>query len=307
MHYMKEKNLSKISTIFIMCAAVCWGSIGIFARVLSSYGLDPVQITFLRCSITALTLIVFSAIFRRDTLKISGKKNILLFLGSGGIGVAVMYVCYFATVERATLSLAAVLLYTAPCIVMVMSCIFFKEKITAKKIAVLIVATIGCVLSTGVIGMITGGALAQISVLGIFTGLGAGFSYALYTIIGNQLLKTYSSLTVITYSFTIATLCLLPFSRTGETLAIVAANHALPQVLPLSLGCTLLPYVLYTFGLKHTEPSKASIMALVEPVVATIISIFYFHEGYTMLGLIGIAMIFGSIVVLNLNIKKTEL
>lgn len=261
--------------------------------------MDPVQITFLRCSITAAVLLLCTVLCKREAFKIHNVKDLLLILGSGVIGVAVMYVCYFATVERATLSLAAVLLYTAPCMVMIMSCVFFKEKITGRKITSLIVASVGCVLSTGIITAALGGDLQHISFVGIFTGLASGFSYALYTIIGNQLLKTYSSITVITYSFTIATICLFPFCRFEEIIRIVADNSAMPLVLPLSLVCTLLPYILYTYGLKYTEPSRASIMALVEPVVATIISIFYFEEGYTTMGLIGIALIFVSIIILN--------
>ena len=302
---MSERKAAKISTIFIMCSAVCWGSIGLVSRPLLSYGLDPVHITFLRCSITAVTLIIFSALFKRESLRISGIKNTLLCLGSGVGGVALMYVFYFKTVDSATLSLAAVLLYTAPCFVLIMSCIFFKEKVTVKKIIALVIASAGCVLSTGLISTLSGD-VSHISVLGVLTGAAAGLCYAFYTIISNQLLKTYSSLTIITYSFSIGTICLIPVCDFDSMLDVMAQVNVLPFIIPLSFCCTLLPYVLYTFGLNHVEPSKASIMALVEPVVATLWSILYFREGYTLTGLLGIVLVFVSIIILNIGKAEPE-
>ena len=302
---MSERKAAKISTIFIMCSAVCWGSIGLVSRPLLSYGLDPVHITFLRCSITAVTLIIFSALFKRESLRISGIKNTLRFIGSGVVGVALMYVFYFKTVDSATLSLAAVLLYTAPCFVLIMSCIFFKEKVTVKKIIALVIASAGCVLSTGLISTLSGD-VSHISVLGVLTGAAAGLCYAFYTIISNQLLKTYSSLTIITYSFFIGTICLIPVCDFDSMLDVMAQVNVLPFIIPLSFCCTLLPYVLYTFGLNHVEPSKASIMALVEPVVATLWSILYFREGYTLTGLLGIVLVFVSLIILNIGKAESE-
>ena len=297
---MSEKKTAKVSTIFIMCAAVCWGSIGLVSRPLLTYGLDPVHITFLRCSITAVSLIIFSALFRRESLRISGLKNILLFIGSGAVGVALMYVCYFKTVDSATLSIAAVLLYTAPFFVLVMSCFFFREKVTVKKTTALVIASAGCVLSTGLISSLSGG-VPEITVTGVLIGACAGLCYALYTIISNQLLKTYSSLTIITYSFSIGTICLIPICDFDSMLTVIGTENIAPLILPLSFCCTLLPYVLYTFGLKHVEPSKASIMALIEPVVATLWGVLYFHEGITLTGMVGIALVFVAVIILNIN------
>ena len=86
----------------------------------------------------------------------------------------------------------------------------------------------------------------------------------------------------------------------------MAQVNVLPFIIPLSFCCTLLPYVLYTFGLNHVEPSKASIMALVEPVVATLWSILYFREGYTLTGLLGIVLVFVSIIILNIGKAEPE-
>lgn len=304
---MKEKSLSKLSTILIIGAAFCWGSVGLISRPLLAYGIDPIQMTLLRCGTTAVFLVLYTLIKDRKAFIVTGARDILLILWTGIFGFSVLYVCYFATVEKATLSLAAVLLYTAPYFVMIMSAIIFKEKITKVKITALVIATMGCILSTGLISTLTGAGDSHISIIGILTGIMSGFFYASYTITSNALLKRYSSLTIITYGFGLGSIALIPICDFGGMIEIVTTNGMWIHVLVMALCCTLLPYALYMQGLKHTEPSKASIMALMEPVVATIWGVCIFKELLTFMGFIGIVLIFVSVVILNIKIGEKKL
>ena len=76
-----------------------------------------------------------------------------------------------------------------------------------------------------------------------------------------------------------------------------------PETIPWFLGAGLVTgscaYLLYTFGLSKMEPSKASILATVEPVVATLIGIFLFQESLTFWSGVGILLVLGSLVLLN--------
>ena len=70
-----------------------------------------------------------------------------------------------------------------------------------------------------------------------------------------------------------------------------------------------LPYMLYTYGLTGIENGKASIIASIEPVVATVMGIFIYKENLTVLSALGIILVLGAIVVTNLRFnynKKTE-
>ena len=71
------------------------------------------------------------------------------------------------------------------------------------------------------------------------------------------------------------------------------------NALGIGLVSTLAPFCFYTTGLKYTEPGKASVMAFVEPMVATLIGIFILHQKITITGIVGILLIFISIVILN--------
>ena len=87
---------------------------------------------------------------------------------------------------RTTAAVSAILLYTAPIFVMIMSVIFFKERITTKKIVAFVVAITGCALVSGIVSG------AQANVTGIILGVLSGFAYSLYGIFATFYMKKNS-------------------------------------------------------------------------------------------------------------------
>ena len=76
--------------------------------------------------------------------------------------------------------------------------------------------------------------------------------------------------------------------------------------LGIGLFCCILPYLLYTAGLQHVEAGKAAILATIEPFVAALLGILLFHEEITFFKLLGMAAIFGAVLLLNRPILKKE-
>lgn len=130
----------------------------------------------------------------------------------GTFSVVFFNIAYFMTIEQTTLSVAAILLYTAPCFVMVMSALLFHEKVTRTKGAALVLALFGCACTTGIFHGVGG----SVPAFGIFTGIASGFCYALYSIFGHIALKKYGTVTVTAYTFLVAAVSLLPFINMGE-------------------------------------------------------------------------------------------
>lgn len=295
MGYLKLENSLKAS-IFVILAGACWGIIGIFTRTLSQIGFSSLQITASRCFVTTLCLITYLVIRDRDKLKIDF-KDIWYFLGTGIGSIVFFNIFYFITIEQTTLSVAAILLYTAPFFVIILSAIFFNEKITLKKVIALIIAFLGCILITGVIGVQS----VKLTNFGILTGIGSGIGYALYSIFGRIALKKYDTITVTSYTFIVASVGLISFSKINYMTEVLINNKiALVNVLLLGILSTLIPFLLYTKGLQNMEAGKASIMAFVEPMVATIAGIVLFKEQISLQNVAGIILIFISLVLLNL-------
>lgn len=295
-----HKNKAAVSGAMILIAAAGWGIIGVFSRPLAAMGLEPFGITFIRSFITAAGIGIFIIIKDRSLFRIS-LRDIWMFLGTGLVSIVFFNVCYFITIEQTTLATASILLYTAPCFVMLMSALFFGEKITSQKIFALVFAFLGCVLASGFAG-------GDITPKAFISGIGSGVGYAAYSIFGKAALKKYRPFTVIFYTFAVASAGLLPFTAGGVIPFMSAHPDAVAVSLELGIVSTLMPFILYTTGLEYTEAGKASVLAFAEPMVAAVSGIVIFKEELCIKNAVGILLIFFSIILLNIpfKIKYTE-
>ncbi len=294
---MKNKTLRQIvGTGAVTLAGILWGCIGIFIRKFS-VSLDSMQIVTARTLLTTVLLFIILLIFKRDLLKIK-LRDVWCFIGTGVCSIIFFNYCYFKCMSMTSLSVAAVLLYTAPAIVMIISAIVFKEKITVQKISALLLATLGCVLVSGIVG-----AKPLISKEGILIGLGAGLGYALYSIFSRAALnRGYKSLTIIFYTFLIALIGLIPLTEwKGLSSQMFASGRDFLYFLLFAIVSTVLPYIFYTYGLTILSPSKASIMASIEPVAATIVGFIFFNERPSTVAFFSIGCILFSIILLAIN------
>lgn len=288
--------MRKLAPVFVLSAGTLWGMMGIFVRKLGSYGFSSLQIACLRILFGAALFLLITGIFRRELLKIHF-RDVGLFLGMGLLSLLLFTVCYFTTIHLASLSVAAILLYTSPVWVMLMSAICFREKITGRKLLCLGLAFGGCVLVSGA------GSPAGLSVMVIATGLLSAVGYGLYSIFGTYALRKYQPLTVTTYAFLFGAAGAAILCKPNEIVGIItsAPNPAGLALLLIvtALLTAVLPYLLYTVGLSHMRASAAAIMASIEPVVATAAGALVYGEALTVPAFAGIALVLAAIVVLN--------
>lgn len=288
----------------IISAGILWGTMGIFVRNLNKGGLETMEIVFLRALVTSILLGVYLLIFDRSKFKIK-LKDLWCFIGTGILSIVFFNYCYFKTIQMTSMSVAAVLLYTSPVFVMVLSRLFFKEAMSSKAVLVLIMTFAGCLLVTGVLFDTE----TKLTTAGILVGLGAGLGYALYSIFSRfSLDRGYDSMTITFYTFLIGIVGAAfgtDFKKVGE----VAMSGASMVILILLLGVvnTIIPYFLYTKGLTEMENSKAAIVATVEPVAATVFGILLFKEKVGLPEILGMALVLGGIVLISLNKKSDEI
>lgn len=282
-------------SIYVLLAAVLWGSAGIFVRSATDVALTEMQLVFGRAILTSLILAVIIFIKDKSLFKVR-LKDLFIFASAGLFSIVLFNYSYYTTMRLATLSVAAVLLYTAPFFVVIFSIFLFSEKLNIKKAVSCLVAFLGCCFVSNVFDSAN-----RISGKALFFGLLTGFGYALYTVFGNILLKRkYKTLTVTFYIFLFAALFTVPFINVANTVVYAVKNpKALLIVFLMALFNTVLPYLLYTTGLLGVDASAAPIIAMVEPVVATIIGAVLFKETLTFSGVLGIILVLVSVVILN--------
>lgn len=289
-----RKIIRNIFYLYILVAGILWGTIGLFFNQLSALGLDRFQVMLLRIGVAAVCLGLYIAVTNRQLFKID-LRDLWMFLGTGICSLMFFNYCYFTCIAMVSVSVAAVLLYTAPMMVMVMSILLFHEKFTVKKGIVVLMTFLGCVFVTGLNGS------GNIGPVGILVGLASGFGYALYSIFSTYALKKYHSITITFYTFVLAALGTLPLSHVPELMPMLSNPQVLLYGAGLGIFACMFPYLLYTRGLTGVVASHASVMATVEPVVATLIGVLVFNEGMTLGKLCGIILILAGIVVLNVQ------
>lgn len=288
-----------IGTILIIIAGCFWGSMGIFVRRLGTYGFSSIQIVSIRVTLAALFFALVLFIKDRSGFKIK-VRDIPLFLGLGFGSILFFTVCYFTAITMMSLSTAAILLYTSPVWIMLMSILFFHEKMDRRKLTALALAFAGCVLVSG----ISGGGMNPI---GLLVGLGSGLGYGLYSILGTIALRRYSPYTVTTYTFIFAAIGSWVICRPADMINKFSSATDFGFLIVFccltALITAVIPFLAYTLGLERVEASKAGIIATIEPMVATLIGIIVFSEPLTLMSGIGILMILSAVVILNIKQK----
>ena len=299
----QKRGVSPLASRFlILTAGILWGCMGLFVRPLDARGLSAWEIVFLRASLTTVILFAIVAVCDRAKLRVR-LRDLWCFAGTGLLSIVFFNLCYFTAITITSLSVAAILLYTAPAFVMVISAFAFREKLTPRKIISLALAFLGLVLVTGVLG---GGERLTPTVL--FTGLGAGLGYALYSVFGRcAILRGYDSLTISFYTFLFAAAGTAVFADVSAVVCVACASpsNALLAVAFVAVS-TVIPYLTYTAGLRGVENGAASIIAAIEPVVAALNGILWLREKLSVGLVFGIALVLGGIILCNTGTAAAE-
>lgn len=292
----------KKHSIIIIIAGCMWGLMGLFRRNLGELGFSSVGAVIVRCGIAALFYLATILITDPKNLKFK-LKDIWCFICTGVISLLFLSICYFQAMLYMSLSAAAILLYTAPALVMLLSVIFFGEKFTAVKAVALFLSLLGCALVSGL-----GSGSLNFTFIGLLYGIGSGVGYALYSIFLRVAInKGYSNGTINFYSCLFAAIGAGLIEGFREPVKIIFSswNNCLFCILASVVTCYL-PYMMYAYGLTGTENGKASIMASVEPVVATLVGFLIYHESMSALSAAGVFLVIAAVVLLNIKIGRRQ-
>ena len=287
--------------LMVLISGIMWGTIGLFTNEFSLYGLSSSVIAFLRLAAGTAILGMMMLLTRGRSVFRMDLKGFFWCALLGIFAEAFFNISYTRAVTEAGMAVAAVLLYTAPIFVSVMSRLFFRETITKNKMAGLGMNVIGCALA------VTGSSLTglQVPVTGLVAGLAAGFFYSTFTIISTAALKEYDPLAVLFYGMLIGTGILGAVCRPFQILPVVMDM----KMLFLAAGYGLIPtcaaYALYMLGLsKNLETSRVPVISSVEIVTAALIGTIILGQEMTIGKEVGILIILLSIVIMNTSFRR---
>jgi len=261
---------------------VLYGTISVFVR---NIPLPSSTVALCRAVIALMCLAGFQAARGRlPRMKDMGGDVPLLFLSGAAMGFN--WIFLFEAYKYTTVSVATLSYYFAPVLVMALSPVLFRERLTKKQVACFAGSTVGLVLVVNV-----GGFGGGTHMKGVAFGLAAAVLYATVVLM-NKRIRRVSGIDRTLMQFAAAALVLLPY-------VLMTTGIRFDGMTPLGWACLLcvgvlhsgVAYVLYFSALRTLPGQEAAILSYIDPLVAVVISLTVLGEPVTGLQLLGGAMI----------------
>jgi len=262
----------------IITAAILWSLVGIIAKQI--HGMSAQSIIFYRVGFAFVLFFAYLLISGKlDILKLHEKKSYLFLFSI--LQMATM-VSYFISIMNASVSVAVLLLSTAPIYITIFSPWLLKEKVRIRGIIALVLSLAGIIL------IVDPGKLDfKPFSIGILAGIASGIFYAFEIMTSKYVSTAYSGYSQAFWSFLVAAIILLPVG--AVPLEVVSSN--LTYLLILAIFPTILAVSLYFNGLKKVNAQSASILGLIEPISAIFFAVLILGESISTLEIIGGALI----------------
>ncbi|MBN2110862.1 MAG: EamA family transporter, partial [Methanosarcinaceae archaeon] len=205
-----------------------------------------------------------------NVIKTGRKKGYLVLIGIFNVVTAYSY---YSSIKYSGLSIAVLLLYTAPVYVTLLSPVFLKEKITRRGIISLLVSMAGILM----VVLPSNGPFSQNDhlVTGLVFGLISGISYSGTIMTVNHLKNEYPGMAQLFWSTFISLVILMPFS--GKVPQDILIPN-MPVLILFGLMTTAFASLLYLNSASKISAQTVSVLALLEPVSGIIFGFFFLHE-----------------------------
>lgn len=274
----KKQNAIGLGVLLTLISTLGFSVYPILGKYVFAGGAGLFTVLFIRFIIAALFFWMIT-IWREGFPKLTLKTWLTLW-GMGGIAYSLMAGLYLTSVRYIPASLAALLLYAYPIIVTVLAVLANQEKFSGFKLIGLLISTFGLVLVLGV-------ALQGINAFGVILALGSALVYAIYILIGNQVLQTTTTL-VSTSLISIS--AALTYGIVGLIMGGTTWNLSWGTWMGIggiTLFSTIIAMLTFFQGMKRIGATSASILSTLEPVMTVSLAVILLNEHLTLLQVAG--------------------
>ena len=295
---MDTKSREKMrGVILASLASSLWSISGISGEILfKKYNFSSDWLVSTRTLISGILLfLIVIFVEKKSVLKpLKNKRDTLGIILFGLAGMYFVQYTYFRTIELSNVSFATILQFTAPFF------IFIYESVKNKKIPAISTLILLFMTVLGVVFIATKGKISSLSVPpeALFIGLFSAIMIAFYSIYPKKLLKKYGSITVVGWGMIIGSIVSNIVHPIWKIEGNLNAKSIIQVAIVVILG-TSIAYLIYIASLNYISSSLAGILTAFEPVLAAILSVIIFGLRFSVVELIGFALVFVSIFILE--------
>lgn len=278
----------------VLLSGFCFGFLGIFGRWAYANGTKPEELLALRFLLAAILLGVYLTVrFGGGILKIS--KKLVLYCGLLGVfGYAVFASLYFYAIQKLSITLAVLLLYTFPFWVVLGGWVFLKERLTSKQFFIFPLALIGLILLIGV-------EFNHVAIMGLLLGIFSAVTYAAYIILSRKWIDNLNPLIAVFYIQLSAGIILFvkSFQSLDRTLSLISNSWL--SIFGLALICSVFAMALFQSGLQKIKGWEASLLSTTEPIAGITLAFLLFGETLYWQQWIGAAVLLLSFIAISVS------
>ena len=296
---MMEKKNDPKSLVMFISSMLIFGTIGIFRRYI------PLPSALLACCrgiIGSAFLLVLAAVRKGEKREKLGAKKTAVFIIMGVL-IGINWLLLFEAYNYTTVPTATLCYYMEPTIVILLSPLVFREKLTLKKGICALVAVVGMVFVSGVV---ENGVPKLAEMKGVLLGLGAAVLYATVVIINKKMpgVAVYQKTTI---QLLAAALIMVPYLLLTENLAEVTFNTtAIIMLLIVGLIHTGVAYALNFGSMDGLRGQSIALFSYLDPITALILSALILHETMSLWGMIGAVLILGAAMISEFDGKSKK-
>lgn len=258
-----------------------FGTNGIFVSHISLASCQIVLIRTLIGGVLLTCLVLFFGGFDKEHLQ---RERIPLLLGGAALGLN--WVTLFEAYRLLNVSLATLIYYVGPILVLLFSPILFREKLMGRKLVSVIIVGIGLICISGSVAVIGMNALGL-----LFAAFSALFYAAL--IVFNKQISYTSGMQTAAFELDVAFFVVLVYTLCTSGLPHLTGND-LPYIVVIGFINTGLAYLLYFTGLQKLSGQSVALISYIDPVSALLFSAILLHEVMTPVQVAGAALIIGG-------------
>ena len=286
----RSKNL-----ILFVASMVIFGTNGL---IVANISLGSAEIVLMRTFLGSLFLLAIVLVKR--SFSFADLKADLIPATIGGAALGLNWVLLFSAYRSAGVGLSTLTYYCGPIIVLALSPVLFREKLTWNKLLAIAAVAVGMFCITG---DIEPGSDVQ---TGILFGGGAALLYA-SLIVANKRVKRLSGLNCAMYELIVAFfVVLISLVASNVKLPVIPAAEDIVWVLVIGLVNTGLAYYLYFSSLQKLPGQTVALVCYIDPLTALLVSGAFLGEKLFAVQIAGAVLILGGACLGELKFKKTE-
>ncbi len=278
--------------IFTIISAFVFGFTPILAKFTYDGGNNAVTLTFLR-ALLGIPFLYFGMKKNKTTMKIT-KREFLHFIGLSFLGIGITTTALYASYSYISVGMATTLHFIYPCVVYFICILFFREKITLKKMLALVFSMIGIVM---LVDEIRGG-----SALGVFLATLSGITYGLFLVyLDKSGFKHMDPFKCTLYISLFNIVGLFVFGKFTGELTFALTPLAWGLTILISFLTAIFGNAFLQLGVKYCGATTASILCTFEPITSVILGIIFLSESITVFKLVGCGLIVLAVLLLSIN------